>query len=87
VITKISGNLLRLDEDSATLNVEAFEYQVFIAESTRRGLQSQVGQPISLHTIYYMDGDPSRGRVTPRLVGFISEVEGSFLRCSAPSMG
>ncbi|MBW8883745.1 MAG: Holliday junction DNA helicase RuvA, partial [Planctomycetia bacterium] len=78
MITKISGNLLRLDEDSATLNVEAFEYQVFIAESTRRVLQSQVGQPISLHTIYYMDGDPSRGRVTPRLVGFISEVEREF---------
>jgi Holliday junction DNA helicase RuvA len=89
VITKISGNLLRLDEDSATLNVEAFEYQVFIAESTRRVLQSQVGQPISLHTIYYMDGDPSRGRVTPRLVGFISEVEREFFEmfCSVDGVG
>ena len=35
MITKISGNLLRLDNDSATLAIEAFEYQVFIAESTR----------------------------------------------------
>ena len=51
MITKISGNLLRLDDDSATLAIEAFEYQVFIAESTRRALQPLVGQPISLHTI------------------------------------
>ena len=89
MITKISGTLLRLDDDSATLGVEAFEYQVFIAESSRRTLQSQIGQPISLHTIYYHDGDPSRGRVTPRLVGFISEVEREFfdMFCSVDGVG
>jgi holliday junction DNA helicase RuvA len=89
VITKISGNLLRLDDDSATLAVEAFEYQVFVAESTRRTLQPLVGQPISLHTIYYLDGDPSRGRVTPRLVGFQSEVEREFFEmfCSVDGVG
>lgn len=89
MITRISGTLLRLDDDSATLGVEAFEYQVFIAESSRRTLQSQIGQPISLHTIYYHDGDPSRGRVTPRLVGFISEVEREFfdMFCSVDGVG
>lgn len=89
MITKISGQLLRLDDDSATLGIEAFEYQVFIAESTRRQLQSAVGQPASLHTIYYHDGDPSRGRVTPRLVGFLSEVEREFFEmfCSVDGVG
>ena len=89
MITKISGNLLRVEDDSATLGVDAFEYQVFIAESTRRVLQPQVGQPISLHTIYYHDGDPSRGRVTPRLVGFLSEVEREFfdMFCSVDGVG
>jgi len=89
VITKISGALLRLEDDSATLGVEAFEYQVFIAESSRRALQSQIGQPISLHTIYYHDGDPSRGRVTPRLIGFLSEVEREFfdMFCSVDGVG
>lgn len=89
MITKISGTLLRLDDDSATLAVDAFEYQVFIAESSRRSLQHQVGQPISLFTIYYHDGDPSRGRVTPRLVGFLSEVEREFFEmfCSVDGVG
>jgi Holliday junction DNA helicase RuvA len=89
VITRISGQLLRLDDDSATLEVEAFEYQVFIAESSRRPLQAQLGQPTSLHTIYYHDGDPSRGRVTPRLVGFLSEVEREFFEmfCSVDGVG
>jgi Holliday junction DNA helicase RuvA len=89
VITRISGQLLRLDDDSATLAVEAFEYQVFIAEYSRRQLQPLVGQPVSLHTIYYHDGDPSRGRVTPRLVGFLSEVEREFfdMFCSVDGVG
>jgi holliday junction DNA helicase RuvA len=89
VITKISGNLLRLDDDSVTLEGAPFEYQVFIAESTRRALQSLVGQAISLCTIYTLDGDPSRGRVTPRLVGFMSEVEREFFEmfCSVDGVG
>jgi Holliday junction DNA helicase RuvA len=89
MITKISGNLIHLDDDSATLDCAPFEYQVFIAESTRRALQSSVGQAISLHTIYYHDGDPSRGRVTPRLVGFLSEVEREFFEmfCSVDGVG
>lgn len=89
MITRISGQLLRLDDDSATLGIEAFEYQVFIAEFTRRQLQASVGQPTSLHTIYYHDGDPSRGRVTPRLVGFLSEVEREFfdMFCSVDGVG
>src|SRR5438045_1190921 len=89
MITKISGNLIQLDDDSATLGCAPFEYQVFIAESSRRALQSLVGQPVSLHTIYYHDGDPSRGRVTPRLVGFLSEVEREFFEmfCSVDGVG
>lgn len=89
MITRISGQLLRLDDDSATVGIEAFEYQVFIAESSRRPLQAQLGQPTSLHTIYYHDGDPSRGRVTPRLVGFLSEVEREFFEmfCSVDGVG
>jgi holliday junction DNA helicase RuvA len=89
VITRISGQLLRLDDDSATLGIEAFEYQVFIAEFSRRQLASLVGQAVSLHTIYYHDGDPSRGRVTPRLVGFLSEVEREFFEmfCSVDGVG
>jgi Holliday junction DNA helicase RuvA len=89
VITRISGQLLRVEDDSATLGVEAFEYQVFIAEFSRRQLAPLVSQPVSLHTIYYHDGDPSRGRVTPRLVGFQSEVEREFFEmfCSVDGVG
>jgi Holliday junction DNA helicase RuvA len=89
LITRVTGQLLRLADDTATLGVEAFEYEIAIPQYTRRQLQGQVGQPVSLHTIYYLEGDPARGRVTPKLVGFVSEVEREFFEmfCSVDGVG
>ena len=89
MITRITGKLLRLDEDTATLALDPFEYEVLIAGHTRRHLQNEVTKTVSLATIHYFDGDPSRGKVTPRLVGFITEVEKEFfeLFCSVDGVG
>src|SRR5262245_19480159 len=89
LITKISGKLLAVADDEATLEVGNFEYQVLIPEFARRQLQPRVGQNVSLFTIHYFDGNPAQGRVTPRLVGFISEVEREFfeLFCSVDGIG
>lgn len=90
MITKITGQLVGLEEESATLSVPPMEYEVFIAEYTRRHLQSQLGKPISLHTIYYMEGNAaSGGKLMPRLVGFLSTIEREFfeLFCSVDGVG
>ncbi|MGH7139298.1 MAG: Holliday junction branch migration protein RuvA [Pirellulales bacterium] len=89
MITKITGRLLAIAEDSLTLAVDAFEYEVRIPEFTRRQLQSRVGQDVSLHTIDYLEGNPAHGRLTPRLIGFLSEVEREFfeLICSVDGVG
>ncbi len=89
MITKITGTLIRVDEDQATLQIDAFEYQVLIPEFARRQLQMQIGQPISLHTIHYLDGNPAHGRLTPRIIGFLQEVEREFfeLFCSVDGVG
>jgi Holliday junction DNA helicase RuvA len=89
LITKITGRLCRVEGDAATLAIEAFEHEVFIPEFTRRQLQAQLGQEVSLHTIEYLEGNPMQGRLTPRLVGFLSEVEREFfeLFCSVDGVG
>ncbi len=89
MITKITGKLLQVGEDTVTLGVEAFEYEVRIPEFTRRQLQQQLGQAVSLHTIDYLEGTPAQGRLTPRLIGFLSEIEREFfeLICSVDGVG
>jgi len=89
LITKITGRLTQLGTDDLTLAIGAFEYEVLIPEFARRQLQSSVGQEISLHTVEYLEGNPMQGRLTPRLVGFLSEVEREFfdLFCSVDGVG
>ena len=89
MITRITGKLIKIHEDSVLLEAAPFEYEVFISEATRRSLGQQVGQVVSLQTIYTIDGDPSRGKVTPRLTGFLAEVEREFFEmfCSVDGVG
>ncbi|MGA2619290.1 MAG: Holliday junction branch migration protein RuvA [Thermoguttaceae bacterium] len=89
MITRISGQLIALEDNCLTLRIEHFEYQILIPEFTRRQLQQQIGSEISLHTIQYLEGNPMQGRMTPRLIGFLSEVEREFfeLFCSVDGVG
>lgn len=89
MITKITGELINVQQDAATLAHDAFEYEVLIPEFTRRQLQSRIGETVSLHTIQYLDGNPQQGRLSPRLVGFTNEAERQFfaLFCSVDGVG
>lgn len=89
MITKITGQLAALRDNTLTLGIEAFEHEVLIPEFTRRQLQGELNQTVSLHTIEYLEGNPMQGRMTPRLVGFLSEAEREFfeLFCEVDGVG
>lgn len=90
MITKIKGKLISVEDESATIEVSPFEYEILIPEFTRRQIQSSVGETIALHTIQYIDGNIQKGgRMTPRLIGFNSEIEREFFEifCSVGGVG
>ena len=89
MITKITGVPLSVTGDALTLAVGAFEYEVLIPDFTRRHVQEKIGQEISLHTIEYLEGNPMQGRMTPRLIGFLSAIEREFfeLFCQVDGVG
>jgi holliday junction DNA helicase RuvA len=89
LITKITGQLIALHDDVLTLRIGAFEYEILVPEFARRRLQNEINQEISLHTIEYLEGNPMQGRMTPRLIGFLSEIEREFfeLFCSVDGVG
>jgi Holliday junction DNA helicase RuvA len=89
LITRIKGNLAQVDDDAATIVAGAFDYQVLIPDFVRRQLQQRLGTDVSLHTVHYLEGTAAHGRLTPRLVGFLSEVEREFFEmfCSVDGIG
>ncbi|MFO0900631.1 MAG: Holliday junction branch migration protein RuvA [Pirellulales bacterium] len=89
MITKVTGKILKVEDEQLTLGVGAFEYEVLIPEFARRQLQHQLGEQVSLHTIEYLEGNPMQGRMTPRWIGFLSEIEREFfdLFCSVDGVG
>lgn len=90
MITKLTGQLLAIQETTASIGIDPFEYEVAVPDFTRRHLQLSVGEKVSLYTIQYIDGNPQKGgRMTPRLIGFNSQIERQFfeLFCSVPGLG
>lgn len=89
MITRITGTLTHVLEDRARLEVGGLEYEVLISESTRRQLQTTVGDEISLHTLHYFEGNPAQGKMYPRLLGFVnnSDIALFDLLCSVDKVG
>ena len=91
MITRVSGTLDRVDPtgNAVEISIGPVVHEVLVTDLVRRGLQSKVGQPVVLHTLEYLEGNPTRGNLVPRLVGFLSEVEREFfeLICEVDGVG
>ena len=89
MISLIRGVVRAVGEEELTLAVEPCEVDVLIPESARRALQSKVGELVTLHTMFYIEGNAMGGRMLPRLVGFLSEVDRRFFEvfCSVDGVG
>ena len=58
MITKISGAVERVDTtgNSIELAVGPVVHEVLVTELVRRSLQQKLGQPVTLHTLEYLEG-------------------------------
>lgn len=89
MITQIRGILRAVAEEELILGVEPFDLEVLIPENARRQLQGKLGELVTLHTIFYIEGNQMASRMNPRLVGFLSPIDREFFDvfCSVDGVG
>jgi len=89
VIKRISGQLERVEAGGVEIAVGPAVHEVLVPELVRRSLVPKLGQTVTLHTLEFLEGNPTRGNLVPRLVGFLAEVEREFfeLICEVDGVG
>ena len=78
MISAITGRLISVVERTALLQVGAMQYELLVPAFDAQALGARVGTEVTFHTIFYLEGDPSRGGLEPRLIGFSSPRDKAF---------
>ena len=81
MIARISGRLEEVRGAAALIDTgEGLWYEAMAPACDVERLARRTGQQIVLHTIHHIEGDPTRGSMTPRLIGFLSESDREFFK-------
>jgi len=80
MISALTGELIRVDEDRAHVRVGPVLCELLVAAFDLRFLRGVVGEQITFHTIFYLEGDAGGGNIEPRLVGFLRGEDKRFFQ-------
>ena len=78
MIARIEGKLVRLDNNTALVQVGAVGYEVMLPGYCINLLSDKIGSDIVLCTMEYYEGSPGGGNLIPRMVGFLNTSERDF---------
>jgi len=78
MIAGIEGKLVKLNAETALVQVGSIMYEVMLPGYCVNALSGLIGSDISLCTMEYYEGSLGGGNLIPRLVGFLSPTERAF---------
>jgi Holliday junction DNA helicase RuvA len=95
LISEVTGEVLydRISHNSLLVRVDSLCYEVFvpsgIAARLRQAQDHERHNPLTLYTIYYIDGGLAGGHLTPKLVGFLDPLDREFFETftTVPGIG
>jgi len=78
MIAALSGELRRVDEDRVHLRVGPMLCELLVPASDLTELQASLGEEVTFHTVFYIQGDAGGGSLEPRLIGFLRAQDKDF---------
>lgn len=80
MIARIEGKLVKLDTESALVQVGAVAYEVMLPGYCISTLSGNIGSDVALCTMEYYEGSLGGGNLIPRIIGFLSDTERDFFK-------
>jgi Holliday junction DNA helicase RuvA len=78
MIASVTGDLRRVDEHRIHLQIGPILCELLVPASDITELQASLGEQVTLHTVFYLQGDSSGGSLEPRLIGFLRSEDKRF---------
>ncbi len=78
MISAITGTLKRVDEDRVHVQMGNILFELLVPAADIQQLEASVGNELTFHTIFYLQGDASGGNIEPRLIGFLRPEDKKF---------
>lgn len=72
MIAALTGQLKHVDDERCLLAAGAIVYELLVPAADVERLRATVGNDVTFHTLFYLEGDASGGGgLEPRLIGFL----------------
>jgi Holliday junction DNA helicase RuvA len=78
MISAITGELRTVEQDRVHLASGPMIFEILVPAADLQRLKSTIGSELTFHTLFDIEGDPSRGGLTPRLIGFLRAEDKQF---------
>lgn len=78
MISAITGELRRVDEEHAHIQSGAILYEMLVPAIDVPELQSRIGEELTFHTMFYLQGDGNS--FEPQLIGFLRADDRRFFQ-------
>lgn len=78
MIASLTGELREAPGDRVHLQVGPILYELLVPAADLASLVASIGETLTFHTILYLEGDPNRGNLEPRLIGFMRASDKRF---------
>jgi Holliday junction DNA helicase RuvA len=78
MISRITGKLIHLREDRATVEQNGVAYDLLIPSGVVYRLRGMRGREVTFYTFHYIEGGMGVSNPIPRLAGFTNDIEREF---------
>ncbi|HEX8324291.1 MAG TPA: Holliday junction branch migration protein RuvA [Tepidisphaeraceae bacterium] len=78
MISAITGQVAHVYEASLDLRVGPMLMNILVPASDLPEIETLVGRETTFHTLLYLEGDPNRGNLEPRMIGFLNRQDRAF---------